>query len=217
MTLQLIGAGFGRTGTKSIHAALGRLGLAPCHHMSEVFEHPGQAPAWQAACRGGAVDFKALLAGYRATVDWPACLFYRELLALYPEAKVLLSLRDPESWYDSVHKTIYTVNQGISPRARALAALMPRGAVLQMIDVLMWETIFQGRFSDRAFAIEVFERHNAEVRASVAPEKLLVYRVQEGWEPLCAFLGAPVPGEPFPRVNDAAEFQARRGVAGRLK
>jgi hypothetical protein len=217
MGLQLIGAGFGRTGTKSIQAALHRLGLAPCHHMSEVFEHPEQAPVWEAACRGEAVDFNALLADYQATVDWPACLFYRELLALHPQAKVLLSLRDPDNWYDSVHQTIYTVNQALSPRTRTLAAMLPKGAVLQMIDALMWQTIFQGRFTDRAFAIERFERHNAEVQASVPPDRLLVYRVQQGWEPLCAFLGVAVPDEPFPRVNDAAEFQAKRGVAGRLK
>jgi hypothetical protein len=213
MGLKLIGAGFGRTGTKSIQAALEQLGLAPCYHMSEVFENPAHARVWRAAAEGEAADLQALLQGYQAAVDWPACSFYRELMALYPDAKVLLTLRDPEPWYDSVQKTIYGVNHAIPERARRLASILPKGEILKMIDRLLWENTFAGRFTEREFAIAAFNRHNAAVQAHVPAERLLVYRVQEGWAPLCQFLNRPVPDAPFPRLNDASAFQKRRRVA----
>ena len=208
MPLEVIGAGFGRTGTLSLKLALERLGFAPCYHMTEVLAHPEHVPAWDAAARGQPVDWDDLFRGYRATVDWPACNFYRELLDRYPDAKVILTVRDPGRWYDSARQTIYQVGRVVPPW---LLPLMPRMRRFQrMTERLIWEGTFGGRFEDRDHALAVFHRHSEAVRRAVPPERLLVYEVSEGWGPLCAFLGVPEPaGEPFPRVNDAAEFRAR--------
>jgi len=208
MPIQVIGAGLGRTGTLSLKTALEELGFTKCYHMIEVFARMGDARTWDAAARGEPVDWDRLFAGYRATVDWPGCSFYHELLRYYPEAKVILTVRDPERWYDSARETIYFVRQAI-PRWTRL--LFPRMRVFRrMLDRIAWDGMFKGRLEDRAFAIDAFNRHNEQVRRDVPAERLLVYQVSEGWEPLCAFLGVPVPeGKPFPHLNDAAQFRAR--------
>jgi hypothetical protein len=213
MPLEVIGAGLGRTGTLSLKVALERLGFAGCYHMTEVLSHPDHISLWDAAARGEAGDWKALFRGYRATVDWPGCNFYQEYLRLYPEAKVILTVRDPDRWYDSARRTIYFVRHAFPPWAIPFIPRMRR--LNRMIDRLIWVGMFHGRFEDRSHAIEVFDRHNEEVKRAVPPDRLLVYEVGEGWAPLCSFLGVPVPeDEPFPRLNDAAEFRARieRGV-----
>ena len=207
MPIQVIGAGLGRTGTLSLKTALEELGFTKCYHMIDLFapwqtRGPGMPP------RGEPVDWDRLFAGYRATVDWPGCSFYRELLRHYPEAKVILTVRDPERWYDSARETIYYVRNAIPRWTRVI---FPRMRVFRrMLDRIAWDGLFRGRFEDRAFAVDAFNRHNEQVRRDVPAERLLVYQVSEGWEPLCAFLGVPVPeGKPFPHLNDAAEFRAR--------
>lgn len=208
MPIEVIGAGLGRTGTLSLKAALEELGFSRCYHMVEVPAHMDHARTWDAAARGEPVDWDRLFDGYRATVDWPGCSFYRELLQKYPEAKVILTIRDPERWYDSARQTIYTVQHAF-PAWTGL--IFPRMRVFRrMLDRVIWDGTFRGRFEDRASAIEVFNRHNEQVRGDVPADQLLVYEVGQGWEPLCAFLGVPVPeGKPFPHLNDAAEFRQR--------
>lgn len=217
--MKVIGAGFGRTGTWSLKAALEELGFGPCYHMTEVFAHPGHADFWSSAWRGEPVDWEGVLGGYEATVDWPACTFYEELMERHPEAKVLLSVRDSEPWYESTRNTIYELSMLLerSPTSRLIFGLISllvfggfAGGRSNMVNDMIWEGTFDGRFEDKAYAIEVFERHNEEVKRRVPPERLLVYDVREGWEPLCEFLGVPEPEEPFPRLNDAA--QMRRGT-----
>jgi hypothetical protein len=208
MPIQVIGAGLGRTGTLSLKSALEELGFTKCYHMVEVLARMEDARTWDAASRGEAVDWETVFAGYKATVDWPGCSFYRELLRQYPDAKVILTVRDPARWYDSARQTIYFVRHAF-PGWTGL--VFPRMRVFrQMLDRIIWDGTFQGRFEDRDFAIETFERHNEQVRRDVPAGRLLVYEVSEGWEPLCAFLGVPVPeGKPFPHLNDAAEFRGR--------
>lgn len=220
MTLKLIGAGFGRTGTMSMKAALETLGLVPCYHMMEVFAHPEDALVWERAARGESVDFAALLKDWVATVDWPGCTFYRELMDIFPNAKVLLNVRDPDRWYESCRNTIYPMTvikptdlpeqlPELSPDGTLNPVLAPR----RMINRLIWEKTFDNRFEDRAYALDVFNRHLEAVKQHVPPERLLVFDVKEGWEPLCAFLGVPVPSDqPFPRLNDTASFHERRGT-----
>ena len=214
--MKIIGAGFGRTGTSSLKVALEELGFGPCYHMTEVFAHPEHAESWDAARRGEKVDWDGFLDGYGAVVDWPACTFYEELMAKYPDAKVLLSVRDPERWYESTRNTVYELSRisVISPVSRLtfrlVGLLVPAiGAVARMNTKLIWEDTFDGRFEDRDYAKSVFERHNAEVQRRVPPEKLLVYEVKDGWEPLCDFLGVEVPEGPFPRLNDTASMRRR--------
>jgi hypothetical protein len=197
--LKVIGAGFGRTGTFSLKIALEELGFRPCYHMTELFSIPEANEQWEAITRGVPVDWNAVFAGYQATVDWPACTFYKELVQAYPEAKVLLTVRDPEKWYESARKTIYQVadRELVSPHAR-------------MINALIWQGTFNGKFEDKDYAIAIFQRHIEEVKQLVAAEKLLVYDVKEGWGPLCAFLGVEVPVDmPFPHLNDRDEFMGR--------
>ncbi len=204
MSISVIGAGFGRTGTLSLKMALEMLGLGPCYHMTEVFAHPEHAAVWQAAADGKPVDWDELLAGYNAIVDWPGCYFWKELAERYPEAKIVLSVRDAERWYKSVSDTIYPAI------TRPLSEGDPRGlGQRDMATNIILERTFGGRFEDRAHAIAVYERHNAEVQQTILPERLLVFRATDGWEPLCDFLGCPLPEQPFPSVNSTDEFKAR--------
>jgi hypothetical protein len=188
MNLEVIGASFGRTGTMSMKAALEELGFGPCYHMREVFEHPEHMGQWRAAMRGDPVDWERVLGDYRATVDWPGCTFYGELLEMNPDAKVILTIRDPQRWYESAYNTIYR-------------------RATQFVSELVWEGDFDGRFGDREHAIEVFERHNEEVKRRVPPERLLVYEVKQGWGPLCDFLGVEAPRKPFPHLNESRAFR----------
>jgi hypothetical protein len=214
--LKIIGAGFGRTGTRSLKDALEMLGFGPCYHMVEVFEHPEHVALWQAATKGESVDWQEIFHEYQATVDWPACTFYKELMATYPNAKVLLSVRDPEKWYESAKSTIYQVNQRrrtfFNSLLFLLFKLMRPGIVagVPMVNQLIWKGTFHDRFEDKEYAISVFNQHNEEVKNYVPPEKLLIYSVKDGWEPLCAFLGVPVPDVPFPHLNDRESFPGNR-------
>ncbi len=208
MSIQVIGAGLGRTGTLSLKAALEELGFAKCYHPLEVVASLDQARTWDAAAHGEPVDWDRLFAGFRATVDLPGCVFYRELLAKYPEAKVILTVRNPEHWYDSVQQTIHLLGNSF-PKWTVLL-LSPRQRVFQRMLDRLRDRMFRGRFEDRAFAIDVFNRHNEQVRRDVPADRLLVYEISQGWGPLCAFLGVPVPeGKPFPHLNDAAAFRAK--------
>jgi hypothetical protein len=200
----------------SLKVALEELGYAPCYHMIEVFAHPEHAPLWQAAWRGEPVDWEGFLGGYEAAVDWPACSFYEELMERYPEAKVILTVRDPERWYESTRSTIYELSMVAtrSPLFRLVFGairLLRFGRVGRgnMADEIIWDGTFDGKFENRRYAMDVFERHNAQVRRRVPPDRLLVYEVREGWAPLCEFLGVEEPDTPFPHVNDTAEMRRR--------
>jgi hypothetical protein len=204
--LNVIGAGFGRTGTMSLKTALDQLGCGPCYHMIEVFAHPEHIATWQAAAEGQPVDWEALFEGYQAAVDWPACTFYRQLMELYPQAKVVLTVRDAERWYESVCNTILRATTDGS--TEGLPPEMARQR--RMVDTLVWQRTFGGRFEDKQHAIAVFEQHRREVEETVPRERLLVYDVREGWEPLCRFLGVAVPaGVPFPALNTTEEGRQR--------
>jgi hypothetical protein len=222
MALRVIGAGFGRTGTLSLRAALEALGFAPCHHMMTVFERPALLNTWQEALRrqrhGEPIDVEGVLGGFQATVDWPGCTFWRELIAANPDARVILSVRDPDRWYDSVAGTIYalTALDAAAERGALLRALPPDAAghlreMVAFVDDLIWQGTFHGRFPDREAAIRIFNAHNAAVQAAVPPGRLLVYEIASGRAPLCAFLDVPVPaGQPFPHANDSETFRLFR-------
>lgn len=207
MALSVIGAGFGRTGTMSLQAALQMLDFERCYHMREVRENPGHATIWNRAAEGETVDWEELFQGYLAAVDWPTCYFWRQLAAYYPEAKIILTTRDPERWYDSVANTIYLMMNGAVQESDP--AVLERRRMAR--NVILART-FGGRFDDRAHAIAVYERHQAEVRAAIPAERLLVYEVADGWAPLCHFLALPVPDEAFPNINSTAEFRVTAGL-----
>ncbi|MEV8505950.1 sulfotransferase family protein [Actinoplanes sp. NPDC051475] len=198
--MDVIGVGFGRTGTLSLKIAIERLGFGPCMHMVPLLADPARSALFRRAAGGDPASLRKAFEGCRSTVDWPGTYFWRELVAQHAGAKVVLTVRDPDAWYDSALRTIYQA---------ALHA--PRGgdSPVAMIETVVWDGTFGGRFADRDHAIRVFEEHNAAVRREVPADRLLEFRVTDGWEPLCAFLGVPVPDEPFPRTNDTAAFQER--------
>ncbi|MFW6094116.1 MAG: sulfotransferase family protein [Pseudomonadota bacterium] len=203
MSLDVIGAGFGRTGTLSLKLALEKLGFEKCYHMTEVFQHHDHVARWQAATRGEPVDWDALFAGYRAAVDWPSCNFWELQLARYPQARVILTERDPQRWYESVMSTIYPATL-----ARQSSEDPAVRAWVEMAFELIWDGTFHGRIEDREHAIDVYLAHNEYVKKQAPADQLLIFDPAAGWEPLCAFLGCEVPGEPYPRVNSTADFQS---------
>jgi hypothetical protein len=205
MTLEIIGAGFGRTGTNSLKLALEQLGFGPCHHMFEVRDHPEQLAFWEAVTRGERPGWDRVFAGYRSQVDWPGAAVWRELADHFPDAKVILSLRDPQAWFESVQATIgpfMTTLRG----THTTPGMNDRA---EMCHRLIAETIFGGRLNDRDHAIGVFEAHVAEVKATIPPDRLLVYETGSGWDPLCNGLGVPLPETPYPHSNTTAQFVER--------
>jgi hypothetical protein len=205
MPLQVIGAGFGRTGTSSLKNALERLGFGPCHHMFEIIIHPEQALFWDRAARGEPMNWDAVFAGYESSLDWPSCTFYKELAGCYPDAKVILTLRDPKAWYKSVCETILPAMKGpmILPNGKRVG---PPG---DFAPLLIGEKTFNKTFDEDSM-IEVYLRHNEEVKRTISAERLLVFQATDGWEPLCKFLGVPVPSDPYPKLNTTEDMQARR-------
>ncbi|MCK2218452.1 sulfotransferase family protein [Actinomadura sp. ATCC 31491] len=192
--MEVIGVGMGRTGTLSLKHALERLGFAPCYHMVEIQREPERGSAWLDATRGEPVDWERVFHGYRATVDFPGRSFWRELTAHYPQAKVVLTVRDPRQWYDSAMATIYNPANAPEP-----------GPIDQV-----WRLRFRHDFGceprDADRVIAGFRAHTAAVQGAVPAGRLLTYEVGQGWEPLCAFLGVPVPAEPFPHLNDRTSY-----------
>jgi hypothetical protein len=205
--LRIIGSGFGRTGTQSLKLALIELGFGPCHHMDEMFANPGMLPAWQAVARGGKPDWPAMYPGYVSQVDWPGAALWREMAAAFPGVRVIHTERPEEDWWRSFSSTINT----LVPR-RADLPDPHRRAVLEMAHDLIMPATFGPMPIDRERALAAYRRNNEAVRATIPPERLLVFYADRGWAPLCAFLDVPVPSTPFPRVNSTAEFRAHAGL-----
>jgi len=196
MALNVIGTGFGRTGTDSMREALTILGFGPCHHMFEVLSAPDQKRQWRALAQGAAPDWEQLFAGYVSCVDWPSAAYWPELIKAYPEARVILTWRTAESWWESFSKTILP---GI------LGSTDPESLGRTVIE----RRVFDGHMAERDHAIAAYEANVAAVKAMVAPERLLIYRLGDGWPPLCAHLGVPVPDLPFPERNKTESFAAK--------
>lgn len=196
--LKVIGAGISRTGTFSFKLAMEKLGFSKCHHMMEVIDNPQQAPVFLAAARGEKIDWQALYAGYQACCDFPSCHFWRELMVQFPEAKVVLTVRDPESWYKSMSETI------LPSLAQVLATV--DNPLVEMGRELIKNQFLGGNLDDKEHVIDAFNRHNQAVRDTVPADRLLEFDARQGWEPLCAFLGVTVPDEPYPKTNSLDEF-----------
>jgi hypothetical protein len=203
--LDIIGAGFGRTGTLSLKHALEQIGYARCYHMMEVAGNPGHAALWLDVAEGRPVDLDALFEGYRATVDWPSTYYWRELATHYAGARILLSVRDPDRWYESAFETIFRAMTDAPPDALPDAL----ATQIKMARRIVLDETFGGRFEDRDYAISVYLAHNEAVKNAFDAKRLLVYEVGSGWEPLCDFLGVSIPDTEFPRVNDRDSFKAR--------
>lgn len=194
----------------SLKTALEILGL-PCYHMVTVIER-GDVGFWLNAAEGKAVDFTSVLDGCGAVCDWPANYFYKQLMEAYPDAKVILTVRDPASWYASVKETVWAISKAMSDApgyVKLIDGLFPPGRKMgSMMDKVLWQGIMRGTFGeDPAAAQQCYRDWNEAVKQHVSPEKLLVFEVRQGWGPLCEFLGKPVPEQPFPHVNDTQAFK----------
>jgi hypothetical protein len=201
MTLRVVGAGLGRTGTLSLKMALEQLLEGRCYHMIETFENPEHGEVWAAAAAGELPDWNTFLSNYVATVDWPACTFWKELSDANPDALVLLSVRaDADAWWNSANATIFgAMRNGIA-----------KGDPEDWRSQFIRDTFTPG-YLDEATAKTAYERHNAFVRANAPAGRFLEYRAGSGWDPLCDALGIPVPDAPFPHVNTTEDFQQMFG------
>lgn len=205
MTLEVIGAGFGRTGTTSLQAALHQLGYAHCHHMRKVVRNPQQVDYFLAAANGEKMDWDKVFEGFDAAVDWPASKYYKELAEYYPEAKVILSVRDSEGWYKSTKNTIYRIADSF-PYWMVVTIPHLKKTKSMMIDTV-WDGVFDGKFAEKDIAIKVYEENTEEVKRSIPKHRLLIHEAKEGWQPLCEFLNKPIPDTPYPRTNEAKEIE----------
>jgi hypothetical protein len=207
MTMQIFGAGVGRTGTYSLKLAINQLGLGPCHHMDEVLHNmSAQVPLWSAAV-GEHADWSQIYDGFNSAVDWPTAGFFRELIEAYPSAKFVLTQRDPERWADSFGATIYKLLAGKDQGPPEMKSW------LDMAERVIAKTGFPAGLNHDGL-VSAFVAHNEAVKATIPADQLFVYQVKEGWGPLCSFLNLPEPAEAFPRTNDRAEFWDR--VTGKI-
>jgi hypothetical protein len=194
MSLKVIGTGFGRTGTDSMREALNMLGFGPCHHMLEVNASETQKDLWRAHVRGESVGWDKLFGGFNSCIDWPSAHYWPELIRAYPDAKVVLTYRSPESWWTSFEQTILVgISRSTEPESLGLA--------------LIRDQVFGGKPSDRTYAIERYQANVDAVKTTVPKERLLVHGLGDGWEPLCKHLGVAVPAEPYPSRNTASDFK----------
>lgn len=199
MSMRVIGLGVGRTGTFSMKLALEQLNFGPCHHMEEVdARSPEQIAVWASAANGK-VDWKKAYAGYNSAVDWPTAAFCRELATAYPDAKFILTIRDPESWFASFSQTIVPL---IQPTAKTPPELLP---FLKMVMAVVQKTGFSIP-STKEEILTAFHRHIEIVTQTIPADRLLLFDVKQGWKPLCQFLGVAVPTSDFPRTNNTKDF-----------
>lgn len=212
MSLKVIGSGLGRTGTHSLKLALEQLGFGKCYHMAELFEHPEGLVHFKKAERDEDPDWDTLFQDYQSAVDYPVARYYKRLMQKYPDAKIIHTIREPESWYQSASQTIIWASKPSLGRILKLMIKLPFSPMLRkQMPILK----FNGKLIDLEFGkdyknkeevIRRYNLHNENVLRTVPKEKLLVFNAKEGWEPLCDFLGVPVPDVPFPESNKRDEF-----------
>ena len=218
MSLQVIGSGVGRTGTHSLKLALEQLGFAKCYHMEELFRHPEELIYFKKAERGETVDWDKLFVGYKSAVDYPVARYYKQLIAAYPQAKIIHTVRDPESWYNSAMETIFWAIKPSPGRILKMMIRMPFSSTVRKrfpvlkYDGQMVDNIFGKDLKNKQEVIKRYTAINEETLNFIPKERSLVYDIKTGWEPLCSFLNVPVPQTPFPRSNTREEF--RKNVAG---
>jgi len=205
MALKVIGAGFGRTGTNSLKLALETLASQPCHHMLEVLPSEDQTKWFHDKAHGKNVHWDEVFDKFGSAVDWPSSAYYQELAEYYPESKIILSVRNPDNWYDSTKETIYFISTAIPKWILFLSS--KKRKIYEMIQKTIWQGVFDGKFEDRDYAIKVFNDHIKTVKSVIPEDRLLIHEAKDGWEPLCEFLGKPIPDQPYPRVNEAKAFK----------
>ena len=212
MAIKVIGLGMGRTGTYSLKLALEALGFGPCYHIETLLEHPEDVKYWKEPDSTGHTDWHALLGSYQSAVDFPTIAYYQAMLQQYPEAQCILTVREEEQWYESVINTILDAEPGLKEKIM-MSFKMPFSARLRkLVQVFQltnkfWTRQAGPKFKEKQNAIAFYRRWNEQVIQEILSEKLLIYQVSEGWEPLCTFLKVPMPNKPFPHANSRSEFR----------
>ena len=224
MSLAVVGTGLSRTGTTTLRRVIEDLGFGTCYNSSELFTHPRGIEFWEGIENGEKVDFEEFFDNYGAIIGFPGYIFHRELVKKYPDAKVILSYRDPEEWYEDIRGTVFQpasshVNKSYSEEVRKfddyLAGCITR--IHSMQARILEDGYFEGRFDDKEYSIKRYVQWNEEIKAAYPPDRLLVYQVTEGWKPVCDFLEVPVPEDkPFPHLNSPDVFH-KRSTSGFLQ
>ena len=214
MSIKVIGAGLPRTGTTTLKSSLEKLGISKTYHMKELLVKPDNLHYWLTLDETGTTDWDNLYDGYQATVDFPGYPYYKEHMLRYPDAKVILTVRDFESCHKSAYSTVWqagpqTVPEKLKMMYRLITDSNIRKVIkcIKMVKRVLWAEQFQGRFLEKDFAEKVWNKHIEDVKAHVPEDKLLVYDVRDGWGPLCAFLELPEPSEPLPHLNKNENFK----------
>jgi hypothetical protein len=214
MALKVIGASGPRTGTASLKDALEILGFGKSYHMQYLFNNPDEVKYWHELYDTGAVDFDTMFDGFQSTVDFPGCFVYKELLDKYPDAKVILNERDPEDWYESAINTVYsatpqTFRQKLNLMKKMIFSSRFRklSKAFMLVKKYLWDGRYRGQFKDKELAIKIYKDFNEEVKSYVSKDQLLVYKISDGWAPLCEFLDVPIPDQNFPNKNKRKEFK----------
>ena len=213
--MKVIGVGFGRSGTMSIKQAIEDLGAGPCFHMIDLIRNSDKVPAWHDAAVKGNVDFDAMFAGYDATIDWPGCTFWRELLEAYPDAPVLFNYRDFDGWYRSMTNTVWALRQAAQKGELKPDASRPQPSpeLWQVIGTLIWERDLEGKFDDEAAARKIYEGRIETIRSEVPADRLTEFELgSAGWPEICGMLGVEEPDHEFPHLHETNEFRAEFGL-----
>lgn len=211
MGLKIIGAGLGRTGTESLKKALEHLGYTKCYHMFELMQNGEMLEQWQRLRRGELPDYEMLFRDYQSAVDFPAAMYYREFMKQYPDARVILTIRNADNWYSSAQKTIFKgMPKPIYYVFKMMGKFIKKARLMVQVYEYAQEIVkkdfFNDRFDDKEYCKNIFNEWNEEVKRTVPGDKLLVFEVKDGWEPLCRFLGKSVPEITFPKSNDSDNF-----------
>jgi hypothetical protein len=216
--MKVIGVGFGRTGTLSLKTALERLGAGPCFHMLDLMfgeDRDRDLPYWTRIAGGERVDLREVFAPWQSTVDWPACTLWRELVDAFPEATVLLNVRDFDAFYTSCRNTLLAVKRAalageLAPDAQRVAVVPD---MWRVIEKLVWQGDFQGRFEDKEWVRGMYHDRIEQIKAYVPADRLVVWTLGvDGWAPLADALGVPAPDDPFPHLHDTNEFRLACGL-----
>jgi hypothetical protein len=220
MSLKVIGTGLGRTGTYSLKLALEQLGFGKCYHMVELYQNPEGVKYFIKAEKGKSVNWNELFNGYSSAVDYPVARYYKQIIKLYPDAKVIHTLRDPESWYESAASTIFWASKPYSLKILKLAVHLPFSSTARKRIPVLWynkklaKLEFGSNLKDKEKVLKRYTDHFKEVISVIPKDKLLLFDAASGWEPLCRFLNVPVPDHPYPKTNTREEFVKRVEIIG---
>jgi hypothetical protein len=215
--MKMIGVGFGRTGTMSLKAALDELGAGPCFHMIDLITGENRArdlEYWVKIANDEPVDWAEVFDGWEATVDWPAATKWREIVAAFPGVSVLLNVRDFDGFYKSCANTILAVKEAAAAGELEQDANRepPAPELWGVIETLIWQGDFQGRFQDKEWAREMYWERVETIKREVPADRLVYWELGDGWEPLADALGVEAPDRPFPHLHDTNEFRAEFGL-----